>query len=329
MVDILNPNEPTGITFHKLPAVPGLLGLYGKAALEQVPVIGGSRDASSVPSIGYEVSGITVSAADLGAYTRNTGLRLSGDVPLTYPFLLSFPVAMQLMTGPGFPFAAMGSVHLRNEITTHHALHVGDEMFLRVWAENLREHPSGLLIDMVSEVYTELEPEPAWRQVSTFLSRRRTSLTPPKDAARSEREHARPAPPTANEIGDPTTTIRVDQGIIGRYAEISGDRNPIHVSSVGAKAFGFPGTIAHGMWTAAALLRAVEGRIPVAVRYTVQFGKPVILPARVGVYVRPGIGDDVISGIPAASESTGAFTITARKPGKLGHVFATATVEVQ
>ena len=323
MVEILNPGEPVGITFEKLPAVPSLLGLYGKAALEQVPLIGGSRNATSMPNTGYEVSGITVSAAELATYTRNTGLRLSSELPLTYPFLLSFPVAMQLMTGPGFPFPAMGSVHLRNEVTTHHAIHVGEELYLRVWTENLREHPSGLLVDMISEIFTAGVPEPAWRQVSTFLSRRRTSLTPPKDAPRPER----PAPPTANEIGDPTTTIRVDQDIISKYAEISGDRNPIHVSAVGAKAFGFPATIAHGMWTAAALLRPLEGLVSEQARYTVQFGKPVILPARVAVYVRPGIADGAIDGVAAADEASGALTVTARKPGKLGHVFATATVE--
>lgn len=313
--------EPAGITFEKLPAVPSLLGLYGKAAFDQVPVVGTTRKPDTMPTTGYEVSGIRVSAAELAAYVRNTGLRLSDELPLTYPFLLSFPVAMQLMTGKDFPFAAMGSVHLRNEVTSTRALHVGEELLLRVWAENLREHSAGLLVDMVSEIYTEGEPDPAWRQVSTFLSRRRTSLTPPKDAPRPPR----PEPPTAGEIGDPTTTLRVDETMIGKYAEISGDRNPIHVSGVGAKAFGFPGTIAHGMWTAAALLAPVEGRIPDKVRYTVQFGKPVILPARLAVYVREGIAADTIEGVAAAGAE--AKTITARKPGKLGHVFATATLE--
>ncbi|MBV8929271.1 MAG: dehydratase, partial [Mycobacteriaceae bacterium] len=49
--------------------------------------------------------------------------------------------------------------------------------------------------------------------------------------------------------------------------------------------FGFPTVIAHGMYTAAAVLGNIEGQLPHAVRYSVRFGKPVVLPARVGLYV--------------------------------------------
>ncbi|WP_333619295.1 MaoC family dehydratase [Dietzia sp.] len=314
------PDTNTEIAFEKLPEVPNLLSMYGKAAVDQVPVVGTNRKADSMPTTGYEVSGVSVSAKELAEYTRVTGLRLDGHLPLTYPFILTFPVAMKLMTSKSFPFPAMGAVHLRNEITSNRELVVGEELFLRVWAENLREHPSGLLVDVVSEVYTEGEPDPAWRQVSSFLNKRRTSLTPPKDAPRPPK----PEDPTAAEIGDPTTVLSVDSAKISTYAEVSGDRNPIHVSSVGAKAFGFPNTIAHGMWTAAALLASVEGRIPERSRYTVQFGKPVVLPAKVAVYARESIEEQVIDGV---EPSVAGWTITARKPRKLGHVFATATIE--
>ena len=41
-----------------------------------------------------------------------------------------------------------------------------------------------------------------------------------------------------------------------RYASVSGDRNPIHLYGVTAKAFGFPRQIAHGMWSKA---RSIAG----------------------------------------------------------------------
>src|SRR5699024_12213392 len=85
--------------------------------------------------------------------------------------------------------------------------------------------------------------------------------------------------------GVPTTTLRADQSVISRYAAVSGDRNPIHVSKLGAKAFGFPRTIAHGMWSAAAALGALEGQVPEHAVYDVRFGKPIILPATVNEYV--------------------------------------------
>lgn len=298
--------------YRKLPAIPDLLSQYGKAALGSVPVVGGSRDATSLPAKGVEVSGVKVDVANLAAYTRVCGLRLSDTLPLTYPFTLSFPLTMQLMLDPGFPFPAMGSVHLINEISSRRALRVGDELSIRSHAENLREHPSGLLVDVVTEIRTGDDDEPAWLQRSSMLSKRRTSLTPAKDAPRPPR----PEPPTASEIGDPTVVKSVTESQIAAYASVSGDRNPIHVSRLGAKAFGFPNVIAHGMWTAATLLGSVEGKIPERARYSVEFGKPVVLPAKLGVYARRAV---------AAGEP--AWTITARNPKKLGTVHATATIE--
>ena len=46
---------------------------------------------------------------------------------------------------------------------------------------------------------------------------------------------------------------------IGRqYAKVSGDYNPIHLSAVSAKLFGFPTAIAHGLWNKARTLAALE-----------------------------------------------------------------------
>ena len=301
--------------YRKLPGIPNLLTQYGRAALGSVPVVGGSRDATSLPAEGVEVSGVAVDVANLAAYTRVCGLRLSDALPLTYPFTMSFPLTMQLMLDPGFPFPAMGSVHLANVIESRRALRVGDELSIRSRAEDLREHPSGLLVDVVTEIRTgetDDDDEPAWLQRSTMLNKRRTSLTPARDAPRPPR----PEPPTASEIGDPTVVRSVSEAQIAEYAAVSGDRNPIHVSGVGAKAFGFPNVIAHGMWTAATLLGTVEGRIPERARYSVEFGKPVVLPARLGIYARRAV---------AAGEP--AWTITARNPKKLGTVHATATIE--
>lgn len=298
--------------YTRLPAIPNLLAQYGKAALGSVPVVGGSRDATSLPAKGVEVSGVTVDVANLAAYTRVCGLRLGDTLPLTYPFTLSFPLTMQLMLDPAYPVAAMGSVHLTNEIESRRPLRVGDELSIRSRAENLREHPSGLLVDIVTEIRTDDDDEPAWLQRSGMLSKRRTSLTPAKDAPRPPR----PEPPTAPEIGDPTVVRSVSEAQISEYAAVSGDRNPIHVSKVGAKAFGFPNVIAHGMWTAATLLGTVEGQIPERARYSVEFGKPVVLPAKLAIYARRAV---------AAGEP--AWTITARNPKKLGTVHATATLE--
>ncbi len=46
-----------------------------------------------------------------------------------------------------------------------------------------------------------------------------------------------------------------------RYGAVSGDRNPIHLYPLTAKAFGFPTNIAHGMWTLARSLSALQNKL--------------------------------------------------------------------
>ena len=67
---------------------------------------------------------------------------------------------------------------------------------------------------------------------------------------------------------------------------MSGDRNPIHLSSLSARAFGFPRAIAHGMWTKAKCLATLEQRVPPAATVEVAFKKPVQLPGQVAFGAR-------------------------------------------
>ncbi|AMY17474.1 MULTISPECIES: MaoC/PaaZ C-terminal domain-containing protein [Nocardiaceae] len=255
-----------------LDAPPRIRDVYARAALDSVPILGGGKRTRSVPSTTLKLAGVRVDPDNLAAYCRVTGLRLTDALPLTYPFTLVFPTVMSLMVSKDFPFAAMGSVHAENVIESLRPVSVLEPLDVTVHAENLREHRKGLLIDLISDV--AVGRETVWRQTSTFLSLQKTSLS----------GGPREAPPADEVPPPPLTTLRPDQKVISKYAAVSGDRNPIHVSSLGAKAFGFPRTIAHGMWSAAAVLGAVDGRIAESTTYTVKFGKPIVLPAKVNVY---------------------------------------------
>lgn len=58
--------------------------------------------------------------------------------------------------------------------------------------------------------------------------------------------------------GDSLTEMRVtpDAGLTKRYAEASGDPNPIHIDEEFAKKVGLPGCILHGLWSMAQVARA-------------------------------------------------------------------------
>ncbi|MCB0930961.1 MAG: dehydratase [Mycobacterium sp.] len=219
------------------------------------------------------VDDLPIDRANVAAYTAVTGLRYGENVPLTYPFALTFPLAMELLTGFDFPFPAVGAVHVENQITAYRPIAVTDSVRVKVHAENLREHRKGLLVDLVTEV--SVGNQPAWHQVATFLHQQRTSLS----------DQPRPEPPRQEKLRPPKAILRITPAQIRRYASVGGDRNPIHTSAIGAKLFGFPTVIAHGMFSGAAILANIEGQLPDRVQYSIKFGKPVILPARAGLYV--------------------------------------------
>jgi acyl dehydratase len=216
-----------------------------------------------------------VDPAHLAAYDRVCGFRLTDELPVTYPHVLNFPLQVKLMTDPGFPFPLVGSVHLANRITQYRPLRVSDRFGLQVRVADLRPHPKGRQFDVISEAViseTVAGGEVVWRDVSTYL--RRGGGSGPRD----ERE------PVA--APEPTAIWRVPGDTGRRYAEVSGDRNPIHLHPLSARLFGFPRAIAHGMWTKARCLTALEGRLPDAYTVDVAFKLPVLLPARVGFAAR-------------------------------------------
>jgi acyl dehydratase len=60
------------------------------------------------------------------------------------------------------------------------------------------------------------------------------------------------------EVGDRLPELRVtpDAGLTKRYAEASGDPNPIHTDEEFARSVGLPGCILHGLWSMAQVARA-------------------------------------------------------------------------
>jgi acyl dehydratase len=255
------------VAVKELSSAPSLATLYPKALLGGL-LPGGGKSGKSLPDTEFVRSGVVIDPAHLAAYNQVCGFRLTDDLPATYPHMLAFGLQMALMTEADFPFPVLGMVHVANRITQLRPLRLGETFTVRVRAENLRPHEKGTQFDIVSELVSELvtEDDPVWIDVSTYL-RRGVGSEPS-----GTREQL--AAPTPNALW------RVPADIGRRYAEVSGDRNPIHLHPLTARLFGFPSAIAHGMWTKAHSLAAFEGRLPDAFTIDVRFKQPVLLPAK-------------------------------------------------
>ncbi len=254
---------------------PSILPLYLRAAAPMIPgasllpFIPGSG--GEVPDLDLKLAGVRTDPKALAAYARVCAFSLRDHLPPTYPQVLAFPLHMAVMADGSFPFGAVGLVHIENRIVQLRRIGIGEELTIRVRPTKLRPHPKGRTFSLLSEVWVGRQK--AWESTSTMLRR-----------GGGEAAAAEPSGgPSASEAKDIATSAqwRLGGDLGRRYAAVSGDRNPIHMHSLTAKPLGFPGAIAHGMWTKARCLAALESRLPDAFAVDVRFRRPIVLPGTV------------------------------------------------
>ncbi|MEX2448836.1 MAG: MaoC/PaaZ C-terminal domain-containing protein [Solirubrobacterales bacterium] len=280
-----------------LDSAPSILPLYARAAAPLIPgasllpfVPGRGEE---IPDLELELAGVRAERDAVAAYARVCGFALRDRLPPTYPQVLAFPLQMAVMADGGFPFGAVGLVHVENRIVQRRPIGLDEELKLRVRPTKLEPHPRGRTFGLVTEAWAGRQK--AWESVSTMLRRGAGSDaeggTPGASASSgapttSGANRVRGTFPPKGDAEGPDAGPRGAEwslpGDLGRrYAAVSGDRNPIHMHALTAKPLGFPCAIAHGMWTKARCLAALESRLPDAFAVDVRFRKPVRLPGRV------------------------------------------------
>ncbi|MET9656489.1 MaoC/PaaZ C-terminal domain-containing protein [Streptomyces sp. NPDC006510] len=229
------------------------------------------RPGAALPAERAVLPAAPIAAGPLASYRRICGFAGSDTLPLTYPHVLGFPLAMRLMTARSFPLPVVGLVHTWIEITRHRVPHPTDRLELTVYAEELTPHRRGTEVTVVTEA--RLAGELVWESRSGYLSRHATRTpTAERPSGPAEGAPAAELPAVAE--------WRLPGDLGRRYGAASGDRNPIHLYPLTARLFGFPRAIAHGMWTVARCL--AEAPRPDEVHgVRADFRAPVLLPGTV------------------------------------------------
>lgn len=265
-------DTPIRLDFDKLPSV-------ATGYLHAVTSPGGRlAEGETIPDIEARVPGVGADKDNLDAYRRVCGFEPRDTLPVTYPHILAFPVHMTVLTHRDFPLKLLGLVHLRNAITQHRAIGVDERVDLEVSVGGHREVHNGIEFDLATRV-REPGGEIVWESTSTMLSRGpgtgKRRKKPEEETVEFER----------------TASWDVPADIGRRYARSAGDFNPIHLSALSAKLFGFPRAIAHGMWSKARTAAEIENDLSSdAYRLEVAFKKPVFLPGSVTLRYHPGEG---------------------------------------
>ena len=249
-----------------------MVGTLLKAALPSIPVVNqlpGVRKTGGDPSVLREVRTATVTREHVSAYAAVCGFPVKDTAPLTFPHVLAFPLHMAVMTSSEFPFPAIGTVHLANSITQHRPVEVGETLQVEVHTSSVRPHPKGRAVDFLA--VASVDAEPIWESTSTYLRRGRSVVS----TGSTDEERG------SSGVVPGRVTWRLGGDVGRRYAGVSGDHNPIHLHPLTAKALGFPRQIAHGMWSLARCVAALENRLPDSVTVEAAFKKPIFLPGTV------------------------------------------------
>lgn len=233
-----------------------------------------------LPRIAYRVRDVRIDAERARDFDHLMGGPATDLVHPGVLHVLAFPVSLALMARRDFPFPLLGLVHLRNQVLQHRPVRVGELVDVECRVRDLRPHRKGRTFEAVSTILGE-SGEIIATDVSTYLVRGgaepsagEASGTAPT-ASGGSRARADFVPPR------PTGRWHLGADTGRRYAAVSGDVNPIHLSAVSAKAFGFPRAIAHGMYTASRAF--TESRVDLSrpLRWDVTFDAPVTLPGSV------------------------------------------------
>ena len=218
------------VKFRELRNSPPMVINFAKAVL-RATVKPGSNP--TLPDVGLRLNDVSLDEKHLTAYRKVCGFAADGKLPVTYPHMHAFPLHMALILTDGFPFPAMGLVHVRNSITQYRPIAEREQLNVKCFLGNLQKVDKGYEFSIFTSVSTG--GERVWESESVnFFRSGGGSSSKKKDA---------PKPQPATD----TVEWKVPGDIGRRYGAVSGDRNPIHLYPLSAKLFGFKRQIAHGM----------------------------------------------------------------------------------
>jgi hypothetical protein len=171
----------------------------------------------------------------------------------------------------------MGTVHLRSDITLVRLTRADEALRYECLIEGHRVVDKGVEFDWQLQVYSG--DELVWSGVASLLSRTG------KGGKAKDKTPSKLEPLTQAE----TTVIEANGAAARRWAVISDDWNPIHLSGLTARLFGFKGQIMHGMWTLGRVTALARARLArPGARLSCEMKLPILAPARLTVKLSDG-----------------------------------------
>ncbi len=259
---------PTKISFARRPS---MVPAYARVLLGRKPY--SAPEGTTIEPVELEARKVVLSAAHIRKYREVCAVPSSAQgLPPAYLHVLAMPLHMQLFVVKNFPVKVLGLIHLRNTIRVLAPVDERAPLRLRVYFDTMRVTDFGQEYDFTTSF--EQNGTVVWEEVSTMFAR---GTSGPKEGSK------RPVIERSNhpDNGVLTDTLEVAENTGWRYARVSGDFNPIHLTARTAQMFGFKQAVAHGMWSMGRCLASASPRIPnMGIQIDTQFKLPVYIPSQ-------------------------------------------------
>jgi len=165
----------------------------------------------SLPPVHYLRPAVQLGTADISAYAKVCGYQPEQGVPLLYPQMLTFPLAMAYFASDYCPWPAMGTVHLANRVQQHAPLHIGDVLRVEMRPGLLLAHEKGQVFTLEFQIWHDHVL--VWEATQTLL---RLGVPNPSGPPYVSALH------NAQALSLQTSFV-ADAGIGRRYGRVSGD----------------------------------------------------------------------------------------------------------
>lgn len=226
----------------------------------------------------YESKEFQVTGDAIEKYARATNdlneRYLVGDEAVAspiFPIVPAFQFLMEAGMDPELQADLLRLVHGEEEHILHKPIKAGDTLTVHPVIESIVQKETGETFTVKVDVTNQDDEDVATVRATSFI----------RGSGSGGKKPAVGGPAEAEQTVVYQESVKVDEDQTFRYAEASGDSNPIHQDENIAKMAGLPGIILHGMCTMAMATKgAVDGLAggdPTRVkRVAVRFSKPVL-----------------------------------------------------
>ncbi|WP_339725182.1 MaoC/PaaZ C-terminal domain-containing protein [uncultured Paraglaciecola sp.] len=244
----------------------------------------------SLPIKKFCFEGIALNEVRCRNFHQVVGWDLDSDrLHPCYLHSLAFPMHMMLLLLPEFPFPLLGLVQVNNQIIQERPIKKGERLSVTSCFEQLELHPKGWLFSIKVEFYNGSEL--VWKSISTNLF-----LTKHGRQVNSIVQQS-----TDNFSYDINTSWQLEANLGRRYAKVSGDFNPIHLSKWSAMLFGFKQHIIHGMWTKSYCISELQKHNPKIFNHAYlvnsAFKQPLYLPNQIEIFSQTSGSNSLSEGL--------------------------------